>query len=79
LNEKLESARNELSRFEVIPLTKEVAETSSELHAGLAKSGRQIGINDIYIAATALRYGLTLVTRNRAHFGRVTGLKLDLY
>lgn len=31
---------------------------------------------DILIAATALHHDLALVTRNRAHFQRIPGLKL---
>jgi tRNA(fMet)-specific endonuclease VapC len=32
---------------------------------------------DIYIAACARVYGLTLVTNNAKHFMRLKGLKLD--
>lgn len=79
LNDKLASARNDLTRFEVIPMTREVAEVSCDMHAELARAGKQVGINDIYIAATAVRYNLTLVTRNRAHFERIPRLRLESY
>lgn len=79
LNQKLAEAKDELSRFEVLPLTSEVIETSSKVGAELAKSGRQIGINDVYIAATAIRYSFTLVTRNEGHFARIAGLALESY
>jgi predicted nucleic acid-binding protein len=79
LQNKLVSARNELERFEVIPVTREVAEVSSRIQAGLAAAGGQIGINDIYIAATAAHYGLSLVTRNSRHFKRVPKLKIESY
>jgi predicted nucleic acid-binding protein len=79
LKVKLVSARNDLERFEVIPMTRDVTEISSKMHAELTTGGRQIGINDIYIAATAVRYGLSLVTRNTKHFKRIPKLKLEGY
>jgi tRNA(fMet)-specific endonuclease VapC len=79
LKSKLAYARNDLDRFEVVPVTREVAEISSRIQAGLATAGSQIGINDIYIAATAVRYGLSLVTRNIRHFKRVPDLKIETY
>ena len=39
-------------------------------------TGQKIGDNDLFIAATALRYDLTLVTRNRRHFDRIPDLRL---
>ena len=79
LQQKLASAQEDLDRFEAIPLSKEVAGLSAGLQAELARQGRQIGINDVYIAATGLRYGLTVVTRNKAHFERVAKLKVEGY
>jgi tRNA(fMet)-specific endonuclease VapC len=79
LEQKLASARNDLDRFEVIPLSRQIAELSSRIQAELVGSGSQIGINGVYIAATALRYGLSLVTRDEAHFRRIRGLKVEAY
>jgi len=79
LQQKLKSAQDDLDRFETIPLTKEVAELSASLQAELARQGRQIGINDGYIAATGLKYGLTVVTRNKVHFERIAKLKVEGY
>jgi len=79
LKGKLFSARNDLERFEVIPVTREVTEESSRIQAELDATGAKIGINDIYIAATALHYGLSLVTRNTKHFKRIPKLKLEAY
>ena len=76
---KLDSARKELERFETIPVTKEIAEASGRLQADLTAEGSQIGINDLYIAATATHYGLPLVTRNITHFKRIPKLKLEHY
>lgn len=79
LSRKVASAANELERFETIPFTKEIAETSSRLQAVLTAEGGQLGINDLYIAATAIYYGLPLVTRNVKDFRRIPQLKLERY
>jgi len=79
LNRKIASAMNELGRFETIPYTKEIAETSCSLQADLATEGGQLGINDLYIAATATYYGMSLVTRNVKDFRRIPQLKLERY
>lgn len=79
LEDKLSSARKDFERFEVIPLTRETIEVSARIHASLIGEGRQIGINDVYIAATAIKFNLTLVTRNRLHFERIKGLNLEGY
>jgi tRNA(fMet)-specific endonuclease VapC len=79
LGVKVASANRDLSPFEVLPLTRDVAEESARLHSSLTGAGRQIGINDVYIAATALKYGLELVTRDRRHFARIPSLRLVTY
>lgn len=79
LSRKLEEARDELDRFEVMPLSREIAELAAGTEAELETSGRQIGVNDTYIAATALKNGMPVVTRNRAHFERVPNLKVEGY
>jgi predicted nucleic acid-binding protein len=35
-----------------------------------------IGAHDLWIAATALAHDFGLATRNSAHFGRITGLRV---
>jgi len=57
LDRRVVSARNELDRFETIPVTREIAEASSRLQADLTAEDVQLGINDAYIAATATHYG----------------------
>jgi len=79
LKEKLDSAERDLSRFEPVPLTPEITRLSASIHAELTRSGKLIGINDIYIAATAIRYDLTLVTKNKMHFRRIPKLNIETY
>jgi predicted nucleic acid-binding protein len=77
--EKLASAARDLAPFDVLPLTREVAEESARLHAALTAAGRHVGINDVYIGATAVKFGLELVTRNKSHFSRIPSLKVKGY
>ena len=79
LRMKLASAKKDLSRFEILPLTKEIVEISSRIHAQLERKGQTIGINDIYIASTALHFKLKLVTRNSEHYQRIYGLQVETY
>jgi tRNA(fMet)-specific endonuclease VapC len=39
---------------------------------------REIGQNDLWLAAVAMTYGLPLVTRNRRHFDKIAGLKIEI-
>ncbi|MEM6796332.1 MAG: type II toxin-antitoxin system VapC family toxin [Acidobacteriota bacterium] len=48
------------------------------LKAQLGMKGRMIPENDVWIAASALRYSLTLATRDR-HFGEVEGLAVEAW
>jgi tRNA(fMet)-specific endonuclease VapC len=51
-----------------------VAKRHAEIWAHLAGRGEMVGVNDSWIAATALFHGLTVVTRNAREFHRVPGL-----
>ena len=79
LREKLESANKDLSPFEVLPLTNEIARECSKLQANLQRRGRMLGLNDLYIASTALSLKLSLVTRNTDDFKRVPDLNIERY
>jgi len=79
LKAHLAYAESALMRFEILPFTKELAEVSSSVQAELSKSGKQIGIDDIYIAATAIGLNLTLITRNKSHFERISNLRVQTY
>ena len=53
----------------------ETGDQYGQIRLKLKAKGRPIPENDIWIAATALRYNLTLVTRDE-HFKEVDGLQL---
>jgi predicted nucleic acid-binding protein len=54
-----------------------IAEEFGRIRAQLRRQNQLIGDMDLAIAATALSYGLTLVTHNTHHFRRIPGLPLD--
>lgn len=59
----------------VLPVDAGVARHYGEVRDSLRRIGRPIPENDIWIAATALGYGLVLVTRD-SHFEHVEGLQV---
>jgi toxin FitB len=58
-------------RFEnrILPVNEEVAGRWAVLQARSENAGRQMGIMDAFLAATAQVHELALVTRNVSHFG----------
>lgn len=70
--------RQFVSKFRIISLKPEIALVGGKIQRLLARSGKAMGENDIWLAATALYYSSTLVSNDRA-FKRVTGLKVRNY
>ncbi len=68
-----------MTPFQTIPVTTEIVEESSKVQAQMQRRGQTPGINDLYIAATALTLKLTLVTRNAQDFKRIPGLRVETY
>jgi len=66
-----------LSRVDILPLREAEAVRAGDLLALLETQGRPIGIEDVWIAATALEHDLTVVTRNLKHFQRIPGLRSE--
>lgn len=75
LDKKLTAAEKELSYFEVIPVDYTIAKLAAEIDAALMVRGQQIGLSDVLIASTAIKYNFTLVTRNVKDFERVADVK----
>ena len=63
-----------LATIDVLPFDSAVSRRAAELRQALERRGEAIGPMDTLIAATALAYSATLVTRNVREFGRVRGL-----
>lgn len=62
-----------LGRVVVLPFDRNTADELGRVANELRRKGRPIPANDMWIAAQARQYGLTLVTRD-AHFQHVDGL-----
>lgn len=60
----------------VIALDASLAQSVAAPHAKLISQNQEIGFRDAVIAATALRLDLPLLTLNRAHFSRVSTLRI---
>ncbi|ASJ09742.1 nucleotide-binding protein [Thermococcus siculi] len=69
--EGFEKSKEFISFAHVIPLTEDIAELAIEL-----RRMKSIKLPDAVIAATALRYGYTLVTRNVGDFKGIEGLRI---
>lgn len=68
-----------LAPFFVLPPTPDVCWHYGRTFRFLQDTGRQIGANDLWIAATGLAYQMPVVTRNVAHFKRVPGMDVEEY
>lgn len=75
--ENLRVVTSFLAPFARLPFDDTCAESYAQLRAELKRRGALIGANDMFIAATALAHGLTLVTHDTRAFGRVPGLLLE--
>ena len=72
------SIRGELfGGFTILAFDAACAESYGYVSAHLETTGAPIGDMDTLIAATALAYGLTVVTGNERHFGRVPSLEVE--
>ncbi|CAM3874212.1 PIN domain-containing protein [Deinococcus frigens] len=65
-----------LSGHSILDFDREAADIAALLHHQLRGAGSLLDDADLLIAATALRHGATLVTRNTNHFQRIPGLQL---
>ena len=69
--------RDIINRFQVLPVTEDDALAAADLLSPLVGMGQSIAIQDILLAGTAFHRKLIFITRNRRHFDRITGLKLE--
>ncbi|MBN4069117.1 PIN domain-containing protein [Beggiatoa alba] len=70
------ATRNFANQIALAELTTDVAEHYGEIRATLKKKGQLIGPNDLWIAAHARCFEVTLVTNNTKVFKRVSGLSI---
>ena len=65
-----------LNRFTVVPSSPDLCREWAELTVAAQGAGRRIECADAWIAATAVLYGVPLVTHNRNDYLGVPGLTL---
>jgi tRNA(fMet)-specific endonuclease VapC len=65
--------------FDVLSFERSTAEIFGAVVGELEKRGEVISDIDALIASIALEYAEILVTRNRRHFDRINGLKVETY
>jgi tRNA(fMet)-specific endonuclease VapC len=63
--------------LEILPFESPADSVYGRLRVQLEQAGRQIGANDLLIAAHALALGYTLVTDNEREFDRIAELSRD--
>ncbi len=67
--------RQFLRSVDVLSLNRSIMQRFARIRGDLRQRGQLIGDPDILIAATALYYNLTLLTRNKKHYQRIPLLK----
>jgi predicted nucleic acid-binding protein len=68
-----------LAPFYVLPSTPDVSWEYGRAYRHLQDNGQMIGGNDLWIAATALAYGMPVLTKNVEHYRRVPRLEIARY
>ena len=64
-------------RVRVLPLDDETSETYAVIHQALRIAGTPIPTNDLWIAASAMQHGLTVLTAD-GHFRKVAQIRVEL-
>ncbi|MGH7588824.1 MAG: type II toxin-antitoxin system VapC family toxin [Gemmatimonadota bacterium] len=72
-----ETVRKLLTPIRVFSFDEAAARSAAEIRRDLEKKGRAIDMADYLIAGIAASGSATLITRNRAHFERVPGLRVE--
>jgi tRNA(fMet)-specific endonuclease VapC len=68
-----------LERFAVLPVDLGCARAHAQLWAELRQAGAVIGSHDLWLAATCVAHGLTMITANMREFARVPGLLTEVW
>lgn len=74
-NQEVDGVKRLLGMFDMLALTHESAMLAGEIDAKVKSN--PIGQSDILIAAIALANNQVLITKNRRHFEKVPGLKVE--
>ncbi len=78
LNER-EKIKDFIDSVITLPLDKQSAIESGNIELSLIKNGEKIELEDILIGAIAIVNNEILLTRNKKHFDKIKGLKIESY
>lgn len=68
-----------LERFPVLDVDISTARAHARIWADLSAEGALIGPHDLWLAASCIAHGLTIVTSNLREFNRVPGLDIEVW
>ena len=68
-----------LLRFPLLQVDLAIARAHAQIWATLTAAGTMIGPHDLWLAATCMAHGLTMVTANIREFSRVSGLVVEVW
>ena len=68
-----------LERFPLLSVDLACARAHAQLWAEMRQAGTLIGAHNLWLAATCVAHGLTIVTANVREFARVPGLDLEVW
>ena len=73
----LRRLREFFQAFPSIPFDDRAADRYGSVRAHLRREGKDVGSNDLMIAAIAVEHDVTLVSHNQREFDRVPGLRFE--
>jgi len=74
--QRLLEVRSVIDQHEVLSFDEAAAEIASDKGAELRKAGLTIEVRDLLNSSICLANGLPLLTKNRSHYERVSGLQI---
>ena len=66
-----------ISRINILPIGAKEALAAGDILADLRKAGQTIGLEDVLIAASAVKNQYIVVTANIRHFSRIADLQVE--
>ena len=66
-----------LAPLRILPCGERAAALAAEIRRDLEAAGTKIGMADYLIAGICITHSALLLTRNRRHFERVSGLRFE--
>jgi len=77
---RVSEAKKLLTRMETYPFDDKSAEEAGRILGTLVRGGITVNALDVFVAAIAMTNGCeSVVTRNKSHFDKIPGLKVETY